>query len=77
MKNLLLLGALAALSLTSCKRDFTCECDDYEYTILESTRKAAKEQCLGPKGLGAIGDKDGDEIYEINEDDCELSKFKD
>lgn len=77
MKKILLLGALVTLGLTSCKRDFTCECDDYEYTVLESKRKAAKEYCEGPKGLGAIGDEDGDEIYEFNDDDCELSKFKD
>jgi len=76
MKKLVLLGAVAILGLTSCKRDYTCDCDGYEYTLLDFSKKEAKKQCEGPRGYGEIADEDGDHSYDPFED-CELSKFKD
>lgn len=77
MKRVFLLGAIAALGLSACKKDYTCKCkgDGYEYetTILESKRSAAKTLCEG-KGIGKIGDEDGENAEEL-EKDCELSKF--
>ena len=73
----MLIGAVATLGLTACKKDYTCECDGYDYTILESTMKSAKNYCEGPKelrGLGEIADEDGENGEHWN-NECELSKF--
>ena len=76
MKKLVLLGAVAIVALSSCKKDYTCKCDGYEYTILESKSSAAKTVCEG-KGLGKIGDEDGKNVNTFeNESNCSLSKFK-
>lgn len=37
--------AFGALTLTSCKKDWTCECNLGSYTIKDMTRKDAKVEC--------------------------------
>ena len=53
MKNLFILMLFALLSLTSCKKDYTCECTSYlsgvkvtsESTTITDTESKADEAC--------------------------------
>ena len=73
MKKVLFMAAVAAFTMTSCKKDFTCECTDgtvsLTYTFLESKKSAAAALCEG-KGIGGIDynndgtdDTTGDDTY--------------
>lgn len=46
---MVLVAAVAVLGLASCKKDYTCECDNGEITITEkyqdTKKKDAKESC--------------------------------
>ena len=63
MKKIILVGALALLGLSSCKKDYTCECFKYDPNTLESisgteekvtlsssSKEQAIEDCLA-KGM--------------------------
>ncbi|MGB0390838.1 MAG: hypothetical protein ACPGD5_04670 [Salibacteraceae bacterium] len=59
MKRLAFLGAaLMVFSLTSCKKDRTCKCDNYSY-VINGTKGKAKTVCED-KGI-IIKDEDGNE----------------
>jgi hypothetical protein len=52
MKKLLLVAAVAAFTMTSCKKDYTCECtvttggiSVVGTTTVKDTKKKAKETC--------------------------------
>ncbi|MCX6197481.1 MAG: hypothetical protein NTY55_12690 [Flavobacteriia bacterium] len=53
MKNLFILTVFALIALTSCKKDYTCECKDYEdgvmvlseSTTIKDTKSKAKTSC--------------------------------
>lgn len=57
MKRLLFIG-LAVLTLTACKKDWTCTCQDGDYvntyTIQNQTKKDAKQICTGAVSVGAV-----------------------
>ena len=78
MKKLLFVAAVAAFTMTSCKKDFTCECtyDDgnggsitQEYVMTDSKKAAAAAVCEG-KNVGPI-QVDGVTI-EQDENNCTL-----
>jgi len=59
MKKLLILGVVfGGLFLTSCKKDWTCECQSYgevtTYQIYNKTKKNARAQCTGEASIGLI-----------------------
>lgn len=65
--KLLFVGLLlGAASLTSCKKDFDCECKsefgDYTYTLTESKKSAAAAVCEG-EGIGG---------YEVNGESIDM-----
>ena len=53
MKNLFILTVFALVALTSCKKDYTCECKNYEdgdlystvTTTIQDTKSKAKTSC--------------------------------
>jgi hypothetical protein len=53
MKNLFILTVFALIALTSCKKDYTCECKYYEdgylyntgTTTIKDTKSKAKTSC--------------------------------
>lgn len=49
MKKLLFVAAVAAFTMTSCKKDFTCTCTDgtnsFPYEMKDVKKKDAKEAC--------------------------------
>jgi len=59
MKNLFILTVFALTALTSCKKDYTCECKGYvdglylgsESTTINDTKSNAKDEC--DKGDGS------------------------
>lgn len=59
MKKILFIGMLlGGLALTSCSKDWVCECQ-YEgtvesYTIYNKTKNKAKKQCKDQVNFGAI-----------------------
>ena len=85
MKKLVLLGAVAALVLSSCSKERTCTCTDKDgsktVTTAEGKKKDAKIECEG-SDLELVGyeytDEDGNvytatdaEITEWNKDDSD------
>lgn len=60
MKKVLFIAAVAAFAMTSCKKDYTCSCDGYEFTLTETKKSAAAAVCEG-KGIGGV-DYDGDGV---------------
>ena len=72
--KLLFVGLLlGAASLTSCKKDFVCECKEdgqtYKYTLTESKKSAAAAVCEG-EGIG--GYEVNGEPVEMEESNCTL-----
>ena len=73
--KLLFVGLLlGAASLTSCKKDFECECEnelqgEYTITLKESKKSAAAAVCEG-EGIGGY-EIDGESV-DMNSDDCTL-----
>ncbi|HLP14159.1 MAG TPA: hypothetical protein VK177_19665 [Flavobacteriales bacterium] len=65
-KGLLFGGALLAIALVSCKKDYTCKCTytsggvSVDYTVIykETKKSAAYAVCEG-KGIGTVTDEDG------------------
>ncbi len=58
----ILMLALFAISFTSCKKDWTCECSDLnggtdEFTIGNTTKPLAKTACEGYNGITRTGCK--------------------
>lgn len=47
MKKVLFVGALALVSLASCKKEYTCECTDANGNVTTETNKGkdAKDAC--------------------------------
>ncbi len=77
MKNLFILTVLGLLALTSCKKEYTCECKytDSAYpgisvplgsTTIKDTKKNAEEEC--DKGDGSYID----EFDDLITTDCEI-----
>jgi len=78
MKKVILAAVvLGAISFTSCKKDYTCECTSsftingatttstYKYNLKESKKSAAYAVCEG-KGIGSTTDEDGNTIDNSN-----------
>ena len=59
MKKIILFAAFGVFALSSCKKDWTCVCQNYgeveSYTIYNASKKNAKNQCQGKVGFGAPG----------------------
>jgi len=59
MKRLFTIVAVTLL-VTSCAKDWTCECYDYDgelyetYVIKGKSKKAAKSQCTGSVSIGLV-----------------------
>ncbi len=74
MKKLFIIatGAMFVLALSSCKKDYECECTDsgitYTYTLKESKKAAAYAACEG-KGIGSI-ESNGQTIP--NDNNCKI-----
>lgn len=60
MKKLLLVAAVAAFTMTSCKKDYTCTCTEdgksYNFEMKDVKKKDAKDAC---NTLGAMYIADG------------------
>ncbi|HTO37868.1 MAG TPA: hypothetical protein VL021_05545 [Brumimicrobium sp.] len=59
MKKLLFIGILfGGVALTSCSKDWVCECQEYgevtTYPIKDKTKKQAKKQCRGDVSIGLV-----------------------
>lgn len=57
MKKLMYLSMIAGFGivfLSSCKKDRTCVCGDYSYTVENQTKKKAKQICEGDVSVGVI-----------------------
>lgn len=58
MMKKVLVAAVVILALTSCKKDWTCECSYYgeteSYAIKETKKKDAKAQCEGKVTVGLM-----------------------
>ena len=73
MKNLFILTVFALIALTSCKKDYTCECKGYvdglylgsESTTINDTKSKAKSAC----NEGDDAEDVGGYIYAT---DCEI-----
>ena len=73
MKNLFILTVFALVALTSCKKDYTCECSLYidgdfyasESTTIKDTKSKAKSAC----NEGDDSEDIGGYIYAT---DCEI-----
>ena len=72
MRKIILVSAIALLSLASCKKDRTCTCTETgnggvnisTTTIVKSTKKTAKVNCVSTRVV------DNNEVYTR---DCKLS----
>lgn len=53
-----MIATSAILMFASCKKDWTCECSEYEetysYTIHNRTKRDAKNQCEGKVSVGFV-----------------------
>ena len=73
MKNLFILTVFALIALTSCKKDYTCECKGYvdglylgsESTTINGTKSNAADEC-------DMGDESTDQGGYLVEVDCEI-----
>lgn len=59
MKKFLFIGILfGGVALTSCAKDWVCECQEYgeveSYIIYNKTKSKAKKQCRGDVNIGLI-----------------------
>ena len=73
MKNLFILTVFALVALTSCKKDYTCECKFYEdgdlYGTESRTIKDTKSKAKTDCNKGDISEDIGGYIYTV---DCEI-----
>jgi hypothetical protein len=73
MKNLFILTVFALVALTSCKKDYTCECKFYEdgylygteSTTIKDTKSKAKTSCDNLDASSNLGGY-------IYEQECEI-----
>ena len=74
MKNLFILTVFALIALTSCKKDYTCECKSYEDGELVGTETDAIKATKS-KAIEICDEGDGVEINfytGFNEVECEI-----
>lgn len=76
MKKLFILatGLMFVLTLSSCKKDYECECTSsgltYTYTLKDSKRSAAYAVCEG-KGVGSV-EFAGQTSSSSGDEDCKI-----
>jgi len=74
MKRVILVAAVAMMALASCKKDYTCECEQVtplgtsstSITITNSYESDAKDACAGSNASSSIGG------VELSKTTCEL-----